>query len=65
VETSCAGTTVGRIFDRGTAFDLVVKFDAGSRTGFERIADLPVDARGGRHMPIRLLADVRREEGPT
>jgi AcrB/AcrD/AcrF family protein len=30
VETSFAGATVGRIFDRGTAFDLVVKFDAGS-----------------------------------
>ena len=28
IETSFAGATVGRIFDRGTAFDLVVKFDA-------------------------------------
>src|SRR5712691_8648721 len=27
IETSFAGATVGRIFDRGTAFDLVVKFD--------------------------------------
>jgi Cu/Ag efflux pump CusA len=27
VETSFAGATVGRIFDRGTAFDLVVKFN--------------------------------------
>ena len=28
IETSFAGATVGRIFDRGTAFDLVVKLDA-------------------------------------
>src|SRR5713226_656006 len=61
VETSFAGATVGRIFDRGTAFDLVVKFDAGSTTDFERITDLPVDTPGGRPMSIRLLADVRRE----
>ena len=43
VETSFAGATVGRIFDRGTAFDLVVKFDPASSADFERIADLPID----------------------
>jgi CzcA family heavy metal efflux pump len=65
VETSFAGTTVGRIFDRGTAFDLVVKFDPGSQADFERLADLPIDARSGAAIPIRLLADVRRETGPN
>ena len=33
VETSFAGATVGRIFDRGTAFDLVVKFDRRQQRG--------------------------------
>ena len=65
VETSFAGATVGRIFDRGAAFDLVVKFDAASSADFERIADLPVDSPVGGPVPIRLLADVRREEGPN
>ena len=65
VETSFAGATVGRIFDRGTAFDLVVKFDAASNADFERIADLPVDTPAGGPVPVRLLADVRREEGPN
>ena len=37
VETSFAGATVGRIFDRATAFDLVVKFDPTSQADFERI----------------------------
>jgi CzcA family heavy metal efflux pump len=63
IETSFAGATVGRIFDRGSAFDLVVKFDADSSADFERIADLPVDTPGGGLAPIRLLAEVRREEG--
>jgi CzcA family heavy metal efflux pump len=65
VETSFAGTTVGRIFDRGTAFDLVVKFDASSQADFERLAGLPIDIPNGSPLPIRLLADVRREEGPN
>jgi CzcA family heavy metal efflux pump len=66
VETAFAGTTVGRIFDRAAAFDLVVKFDPASQTDFERLGDLPIDTPNeGGPIPIRLLADVRREEGPN
>ena len=65
IETSFAGATVGRIFDRGTAFDLVVKFDPSNSGDFERVADLPIDTPTSGQVPIRLLADVRREEGPN
>jgi CzcA family heavy metal efflux pump len=65
VETSFAGATVGRIFDRGAAFDLVVKFDPTSQADFERLADLPIDTPHGGSVPVRLLADVRREQGPN
>src|SRR3954447_21697971 len=65
IETSFAGATVGRIFDRGTAFDLTVKLDPANATDFDRIADLPVDTPTAGQVPIRLLADVRREEGPN
>jgi CzcA family heavy metal efflux pump len=65
VETSFAGATVGRIFDRGSAFDLVVKFDPSANVDFERIADLPVDTPTSGPVPVRLLADVRREQGPN
>jgi len=65
VETSFAGTTVGRIFDRAAAFDLVVKFDPSSQADFDRLGDLPIDTPNGGPVPIRLLADVRREEGPN
>ncbi len=63
IETAFAGATVGRIFDRGTAFDLVVKFDPAGAAEFERIADLPVDTPRSGPVAVRLLADVRREEG--
>jgi Cu/Ag efflux pump CusA len=65
IETSFAGATVGRIFDRGTVFDLIVKFDPRAGSEFERIADLPIDTPNGAVVPIRALADVRREEGPN
>ena len=65
IETSFAGATVGRVFDRGAAFDLIVKFDPSSSADFERIADLPVDTPTGAIVPVRLLADVRREQGPN
>ena len=63
IETSFAGTTVGRVFDRASAFDLVVKLDADASADFERIADLPVHTPTGETVPIRVLADVRRETG--
>jgi len=65
VETAFAGAVVGRIFDRSAAFDLVVKFDPAALADFDRLSDLPVDTPDGGSVPIRLLADVRREVGPN
>ena len=65
IETSFAGATVGRVFQSGTAFDLVVKFDPSNAGDFERIADLPIDTPSAGQVPLRLLADVRREQGPN
>jgi CzcA family heavy metal efflux pump len=65
IETSLSGATVGRVFQSGTAFDLVVKFDPAQASDFERMADLPIDTPTSGQVPLRLLADVRREEGPN
>src|SRR6476469_5001674 len=65
IETSFAGATVGRVFDRGTAFDLAVKFDPAAAADFDRVADLPIESPTGVIVPIRVLAEVRREEGPN
>jgi CzcA family heavy metal efflux pump len=63
IETSFAGTTVGRVFDRGASFDLVVKLDPASGGEFERFADLPIETPTGETVPLRAVADVRRETG--
>src|SRR5688572_20841538 len=65
IETSLAGTTVGRVFDRSAAFDLTVKLEPSVAVDFERIGDLPIDTPTGEVVPVRVLADVRRETGPN
>ncbi len=65
IETSLAGTTVGRVFDRSAAFDLTVRLDPSAAVDFDRLADLPIDTPTGETVPIRVLADVRRETGPN
>jgi CzcA family heavy metal efflux pump len=65
IETSFAGAVVGRVFERGSAFDIVVKLDASNSADFERVADLPIDTPAGATVPVRVLADVRREGGPN
>jgi len=65
IETSLAGTTVGRVFDRSAAFDLTVKLEPSAAIDFERIGDLPIDTPTGEVVPVRVLADVRRETGPN
>ena len=59
IETSLAGATVGRIFDRGAAFDLIVKFDPATGIGVRthrRSAD--------RHADRRHRADPGAGRGP-
>ena len=63
LQASLAGASVGRVFDRGASFDLVVRLDPSTATDVEHIADLPIGTPGGFAVPIRLVADVRRENG--
>ena len=65
IEASLGGATVGRVFDQGAAFDLVVRVDPAISVNFERLANLSVDTPISGPVPVRWLADVRREEGPN
>ena len=46
IETSFAGTSVWRVFDRATSFDLVVKLDTEASVDFDRMADRDFLQRG-------------------
>ena len=65
IEMAFAGTTVGRVFESGISFDLVVKLDEFARADFERISMLPIETADGSVVPISTVASVVREEGPN
>lgn len=65
IETAFAGTTVGRLFESGIAFDLVVKLSNGPNPDFERLSMLPIDTPDGTTVPVSTVARVVREEGPN
>lgn len=65
IEMAFAGTTVGRVFESGISFDLVVKLDESARADFERVSMLPIETPDGSVVPISTVASVVREEGPN
>ncbi len=65
IEMAFAGTTVGRIFETGTSFDLVVKLDESVRADMDRLALLPIEVSDGSTIPVSTVASVVREEGPN
>ena len=42
-----------------------MKLDPRTAADFDRVADLPVETPTGAIVPVRMLADVRREQGPN
>ena len=65
IETAFAGTTVGRVFESGIAFDLVVKLGDAANVDFERIASIPIDTPDGTTVPVSAVARVVREQSPN
>jgi Cu/Ag efflux pump CusA len=65
IETAFSGTTVGRVFESGVAFDLVVKFSDATSSDFERMSSLPIDTPDGVSVPVSTVARVVREESPN
>jgi CzcA family heavy metal efflux pump len=65
IETAFSGTKVGRVFESGVSFDLVVKLSDAASGDFERIAALPIDTPDGTTVPVSSVARVVREESPN
>ena len=65
IETAFAGTTVGRVFESGIAFDLVVKLGDAANVDFDRIASIPIDTPDGTTVPVNAVARVVREQSPN
>jgi Cu/Ag efflux pump CusA len=56
---------VSRILEEGRSVDLVVRLPESARSDPATIAALPVDAPGGRRVPLGAIAEVRVDRGPN
>jgi Cu/Ag efflux pump CusA len=65
IETAFSGTTVGRVFESGVSFDLVVKLSDSTTGDFDGISALPIDTPDGTTVPVSAVARVIREESPN
>ena len=65
LELATLGVVVSEILDGQAAYDLVVRQPLGSVTDLASLADVRVVTPGGGRVPLRAVADVRRDVGPN
>jgi len=65
IDVAIGGHVVSRILEEGRSVDLVVRLPEAARGDPAAIAALPVNAPGGRVIPLRELAEVRVDRGPN
>lgn len=64
-ELALQGRTVGQIIDGQRIHDLVVRLNDESRSSIDAIARLPMDTMRGTTMPLGLVTDIQKGEGPN
>jgi len=65
VEALFQGVEVGEVVDQGITSRVVVRFDEELRAARERLPDLPVTTPEGQIIPLREVAEVRFDLGPS
>lgn len=65
VTVNMAGETVSQVYEKGKAFNLVVRASEDNRGSIERVKDLMIDDAEGRKIPLSDVADVVSAMGPN
>jgi Cu/Ag efflux pump CusA len=65
LEAAIQGVTVSRVLEGRNSFDLVARLSEPEGWPLEEIGELLVDTPGGAKMPLKALADIRRETSPN
>jgi len=64
-ETLSVGHEVGHIFEGQRRYPLVVVQDLGKGAGVEQISNLLLEAGSGQPLPLREVAEIKLQEGPS
>jgi CzcA family heavy metal efflux pump len=65
MEAAVKGVTVSRVLEGRNAFDLVVRLTEPEGWGTGDIGELLITTPGGANVPLKSLADIRKETGPN
>jgi CzcA family heavy metal efflux pump len=65
MEAAVKGVTVSRVLEGRNSFDLVVRLGGPQGWQLDEIGELLVDTPAGAKVPLKALADIRRETGPN
>ncbi len=65
VNVALAGEVISQVYDKGKAFDLIVKVNDNYRDAIDKIRDLTIDAGNGTKVPLNYVADVASAMGPN
>lgn len=63
--TALWGTQAGRIYEFGTATDVVVRFDSATRDSLESVKATRVPTPSGAVVPLSAFADISKGSGPN
>ena len=65
LEAAVQGHSVTRVLEGRNSFDVVLRINGEEGWTLESIGDLPIHTPSGAKMPLKTLADVRKETGPN
>ena len=65
IEAAFAGAEVTRILEGSAAFDLIVRYSDENRASLDAVRDTRFVTPTGAEVPLRALADIRRDRGPN
>ncbi|OFX21377.1 MAG: multidrug transporter AcrB [Anaeromyxobacter sp. RBG_16_69_14] len=65
IETAFQGTTVSRVLEGQSSFDVVVRYDRSALADLDAIRATLVAAPSGARIPLHALAEIRKDRGPS
>ncbi len=65
IETAFQGTTVSRVLEGQSSFDVVVRYDRSALADLDAIRATLVATPSGARVPLHALAEVRKDRGPS
>ena len=65
VNVSLAGEVISQVYEKGKAFDLIVKVKDNERDEIEKIRNLTIDTKEGSKVPLSYIANITSAMGPN